>query len=146
MRAVRVALIVVGLLAMGYGLWGALGDDEVAYTGVGLFMAGGLVLHDWLLMPAAILVGVLAGRLLPAWARPPAYLGLFASAVLAFVALPFALGYGRLPDNPSATVRDYWLGLAVTLAVVWLAVGAWLVRRRLRAGTTTPTGSPGPSR
>jgi predicted component of type VI protein secretion system len=51
----------------------------------------------------------------------------------AVVALPLALGRGRLADNPSALPRDYVGGLLTILALVWLAVAVTLVVRSIRA-------------
>ena len=99
-----------------------------------LFLAGVLLAHDVVLLPAAIGVGVLIGRRLPAGGRVPARAAAFITATLLVVAVPLALGLGRRPDTPSALPLDYGRGLAITALVVWAATLAATLAATRRDG------------
>ena len=133
MRATRLVLAVAGLLAMAYALLGAVRDHTTAPVGQVASLAAVLIAHDGFVLPAAIAIGALLHRFVPAWARVPAQGALFVSATVTVVALPFVLGYGRSADLPSALPLQYGRGLAVTLAAIW-AVPALLA---LRSRATT---------
>jgi hypothetical protein len=136
----------VGLAAMAYAASGLLTDDGVHLVGVLEFLVALVVAHDLILMPVAIGVGVLVFRYVPAWARSSVQGGLFASAVVSAFALPFVIGAGRTPDNPSKLPLPYGLGLAIVLAVSWLAAAAfalwmralWMRALRMRARRIGP--------
>lgn len=111
----------LGLSAMAYALLGAVTDPDVKplrHTG---FLITVLVLHDGVLLPAVIAVGVLVHRAVAPPYRAVVQAALIASTAVTLVALPLVLGYGRIADNRSALPRDYGRGLLVVLAVVWLA-------------------------
>lgn len=91
------------------------------------WVVGLAVVHDVVLVPAVLVVGVVVRR----WA-PSAWLAaaLLVSGVVTLVAFPFVRGYGRLDDNPSILPRNYARGLALVLVLSWLiALGAALVAR-----------------
>jgi hypothetical protein len=119
-----------GVAAMGYAVAGAAGDTGVNPVGHLAFLATVLIGHDLVLMPIALGVGVLVARYAPPWARGPAQAALYASAIVTFVALPFVIGAGRRPDDPSALPLNYTRGLLVLLAAVWAAAAVAAVRRR----------------
>ncbi|WP_412542895.1 hypothetical protein R8Z50_10570 [Longispora sp. K20-0274] len=119
---IRKALLAVGVLIIGYAVLGVLRDPAARPVGQAVYLAAALGTHDLVVMPAAIGVGWLLSRRLPAWARGPVQAGLFASVVLTAIALPFLIGNGHPPDNPSALPLNYGRGLAVTLGTVWVAV------------------------
>jgi hypothetical protein len=123
-----------GLAAIGYAVAGAATDTGINPVGHLAFLATVLIGHDVILMPIAIGVSALVTRYGPTWARGPAQFALFASAILTFVALPFVIGAGRRPDDPSALPLHYGRGLLVMLGIVWLAAAAIAVRQRRRAG------------
>ena len=130
----RWVLGAAGLAAIGYALAGAATDTGINPVGHLAFLAAVLIGHDMILMPVAIGVSALVTRFAPTWARGPAQFALFASAVLTFVALPFVIGAGRRPDNPSALPLHYGPGLLVMLGTVWLAATAIAIGRHRRAG------------
>jgi len=139
-RASRWALATAGVFAALYALAGATRDPDVSPGGVLVFLGAVLVAHDGVVLPIAIGVGALAGRLVGGRlvggqrpgargpgrgpARAAVHAALFASAVLLVIGLPLALGYGREPGSPSVLPRDYGRGLGLALATVWLAAGA----------------------
>lgn len=134
----RLPAVAAGLAGLAYGaLLLATNGAAAPVVGVVVWLAGGLVAHDALLAPLTVLAGVGVVRVVPAGPeRRVVAGGLLVAACLVAVALP-ALGTPGVPDNPTATPRNYPLGLAVLLALdvavtVLLLV---LVRRRPARGT-----------
>ena len=143
MRAARLGLGLLGLAVVGYGLAGLSTDPGTRPLNHLLFLATVLIGHDFVVLPAAIALGALAARTLPAWARAPVHAGLFASAVVSLVALPFVTGAGRRPDDPSALPLNYARGLTLVLALIWMVAAVGAARRRV-AARTAPSRRDGP--
>ncbi|HVK21031.1 MAG TPA: hypothetical protein VM677_06700, partial [Actinokineospora sp.] len=96
------------------------------------WFVGGPVVHDAVVAPVVGGVGLLiASRISPRW-RTPVLAGSVATGVLALLAVPLLWRPFGVPDNPGLHDRDYWLGLGVSLAIVWAAValGGLLTRNR----------------
>jgi hypothetical protein len=121
-RWTRRALVTVGALVTAYALIGALTDPDVQPLAQLLFLAGVLVAHDAVLLPVAIGAGVLIGRYLPAGAATAVRVAGFVTLSLLVVAVPLALGFGRIPDVPSALPLHYGRGLAVIILLIWIAM------------------------
>jgi hypothetical protein len=135
MNRVRLLLGALGVAAMTYAVYGSLTEDSEHAVGHGLFLVGVVIAHELVLMPIAIGVGWLIARWLPGWSRGAVAGGLYASAVVAAIALPFVLGVGRTIDNPSKFPLNYGRGLLMVLGVVWLAVAVVVLLRRRRVRT-----------
>ncbi|GII97861.1 hypothetical protein CLV28_2224 [Sediminihabitans luteus] len=85
-----------------------------------LWLAGGVVVHDAVLVPLALLVGVVVlPRVPPSW-RPALRGGLLALAVLGIVAVALVAG-AATRANPSVVPQD--VGAALALAGIVLVVG-----------------------
>lgn len=125
---VRFTLVAAGILIMGYAAAGALADPDLAPAGVLSFLAGVLILHDVVWMPALLVVGAAITRFVPRRRRPMVIAATISAAALAIVASPLVLGFGRPADNPSALPLPYGRNLAVLMVV--LAGVAMLWRRR----------------
>jgi hypothetical protein len=143
-RRTRWALYAVGAAVAGWGVISLVTGSGVPLTEARFGIAV-LLGHDALLAPLAIGVGVLAARWVPRRARAYVQAGLLVSAVVTLVALPFVIGAGRQPDEPSSLPLDYGRGLLVTLAAVWVGVGAAAAVRMVAAfwrgsGRRLPTG------
>jgi hypothetical protein len=144
-KAIRLTLATLGLVAMSYALWAALRSPDIHPTRNGTFLLAVLVLHDGLLLPVILVVGVLVHRLAPPRIRAIVQAALIATASVTLIAVPFVLGYGRIADNPSALPLNYARGLLLTLAAVWgtalgvLTIRAWRIRRPAGA---RPQGDP----
>ncbi|GIF99024.1 hypothetical protein [Catellatospora citrea] len=134
---IRRLLVAAGVLAAAYGIIGVLTDPSVYLPNYARYTITVLFGHDLLVLPAAIVVGAVLTRWLPAWARPVVQGALFVTAVLTVVALPLVLGFGRTADNPSALPRDYPRGYAICLAVIWLVTAGLLAVRALRRHRST---------
>ncbi len=99
-------------------------------------------MHDLLLAPLAIAIGLVVAWAAPSAARPYVQAGLIISGVVVLVAAPFVLGFGRTPDEPSALPLNYARGLLVVLVVVWAVVGVVALARAHRpSGSLTPEGA-----
>lgn len=128
--------LALGGPVIAYGVRGALVDAADTHPGeLARWVVGLAVVNDLLVVPATLLVGLLARRWTPGWAWPAVRAGLLVSAVLAAVAWPLVRGYGADPANPSLFPRDYGAGLAAALGAVWAVVlVAALAARRHRPG------------
>ena len=129
----RYVLGAAGLAAIGYGAWLWLLGDGAAPVGQTVFLGVVLAGHDFVLLPVASGAGWLVARHLPGWARGPARLACFVSAVVTVVALPFVIGAGRIADNPSAFPRHYGLGLLAVVGLMWTVAVVAAVVNRARA-------------
>lgn len=137
----RWLFVLPGLAAAGYGAIGLLGaGSSVPLHAWLVWFVGSALLHDLVIAPVWIGLGWLAGRLLPPPARPAATVGVAVAGVLTLVALPFVLGFGADPRNPSFLPRAYGrnlllIDLAVLVAAaVWAAVATMRSRARETAG------------
>lgn len=139
--------LALGTPLIGWGVRGILLESARTHpTELGRWIISSAVVHDAVVLPAALAVGVLVRRAVPAPAWPSVRWGLGTTAVIGIVAWPFVRGYGRSPNNPSLLPRDYGQGVLMVFVVVWLITGAlatFAVRRgrrrampaRISAGT-----------
>lgn len=129
----RRILTALGLGMVAFGIAGLLRNAEATEPlNAALFVVGGLALHDGLVAPAVMVLGLVLARLVPRRLRPPVQGALIVSAALTLVAIPPWTGRGRLANNPSLLPQDYGQGLLVALAVVWAVAALLLVRAAVR--------------
>jgi hypothetical protein len=144
MTGVRRGLFATGGLLMAYAAVGAVTDADVK-IGALFFLAGSLVAHDALLLPATIVLGVLIGRVVPRRAQPLLRAALIIGLAVTVVAFPLVLGRGRAADNASLLPLPYGRGLLEIYGVIGgvvavaLVVQMWRDRRRT---TTAPPDTP----
>jgi hypothetical protein len=141
----RAVLGTCGLAAATYGLILLIQTGWANIADALSWLVGGVIAHDALLAPATIVVVVISTRLLPAWLRGPAAVGMVALASLTLIAIPVLGRFGARPDNPTLLDRDYTAGWLVVAAITatGVAVGAAQRRRgrrRMAAGAETPGG------
>ena len=135
----RWLFLLPGLAAVGYGAHGLLtAGDRVPLGSWLTWFLGGVLVHDLVVAPLWIGLGWLAARLLPRAARPAVAVGAVVSGVLVLVALPFVLGFGADPANPSFLPRPYGRDLLLLVGAVGLAAGAWAAVAVHRARRRTP--------
>lgn len=131
MRTVRVALGAVGVLAGLYGLWLVRDFDLTQLRSAVVWLVGGAVIHDGLLAPATVGLGLLATRWLPVAARRPAVVGFVLWGTLTVAAASVLSGMNDTPDNETLVDRSYWLSWSIgTVLVLAAVVAATLVARR----------------
>ncbi|MGH9182172.1 MAG: hypothetical protein ACRDY5_10715, partial [Acidimicrobiales bacterium] len=108
------------------------------------FVLGAALVHDLLVAPLVIALGLLVNRLAPRRSRPVVQGALIVSGAVALFSVPFVRGYGRQPTNPSVLPGNYAAGLATVLALVWGAAALLLVMRlrRVRTGAHVNRRSP----
>lgn len=131
MRWLRVALIAVGVA---FGILGVIflipelprQKDVVTF---GLWFLAPPILSDAVLMPAVAVLGWVSGRVLPTWLRLPVLVALVVSAAMIAVGLPFVGRPGLRPDNPSLLDRNYFAGLLIYLAIIWVVALGWAAVR-----------------
>lgn len=122
----RAVLALVGLFLLGVGGWhlAELRDPFQALT----WLAGAVVLHDAVIGPLVLAVGMLAA-LLPA--RGAVRATLVTGGALVLVSLPALLRPGH-PANPSVLPLPYARNLLLLLALTAAAGTATAVVRRVR--------------
>jgi hypothetical protein len=129
--------LALGVPVVGYGLRGAFVDaGDTHPTELARWVIGAALVHDLVVVPVVAAVALLARRFTPPRAWPPVRAGLAATGIFVVVGWPFVRGYGRDQTNPSLLPRDYGAGLAAAVAVIWLAVAAWLAWRYTPARIT----------
>ncbi len=130
--------LVVGGMVMAVGVRGLIVNRAALMATnppgwLGLWLGANLV-HDLVLVPAVLAVGLAVRRLVPAPVRAVVQAGLLCSAVVVLYALPLVLGLGSTGGNDTILPRDYGRGLFFVLAVVAVvtAAAALFVSRRPR--------------
>jgi len=136
----RVALIVgAGLAAYGAYLLLA-GARWPPLSSALTWFAGGVIIHDALLVPLTLLVGVALLRVVPGGYRGLVQGALVMSALLTVALLPLMSGRGRTPANPSQQPLPYTRNLLLVLLAVWLVTAALALHRaRLRRADDRPS-------
>ena len=134
----RIMLGALGVAAAAYGAWLLLQEDLADLIDTAVWLAGGVVLHDFVLVPLTLLVGLALTRLLPVRFRAPAVGGLVVLGTLTLLAVPVLGGWGANADNPTILDRNYPVGWLVVAGVTMLVVVVTIV---LRAGGRS--GGPG---
>ena len=142
MRA-RLLIGLLGLAAAAYGLVLLVSnglDDLVAAV---IWLAAGVVLHDFVLVPLTFGFCWVAMRVVPAGQRQPLAAGLLVLGSLTVLAIPVLGRFGERPDNPTLLDRDYTAGWLLVAGLTLVAVLAGLV---MSARTRRRTGGPGARR
>ncbi len=128
----RKALGALGVGVAAYGGWLLLSrTDNGQLVDAGIWLASGVVLHDFVLTLGVLLAGALSVRLLPEPAKAPAIVGMVVLGALTLVALPVLGGFGARDDNPTLLDRPYLASWFALVALTVLAVtAASLLRSR----------------
>jgi hypothetical protein len=130
----RWLFVLPGLMSVGYGVAGLLtAGGDAPLLSYGTWFVGSALLYDLVIAPAWALLGWLAVRFLPAPARPAAMVGAVVTGVLILVALPFLIGLGADPANPSFLPRAYGRNLLLLTAGVVVLAAVWAIVAQLHA-------------
>jgi hypothetical protein len=125
----------IGWVVIGVGLRGIFVNNiDTRPSNLARFVVGGALLHDLLVAPVVIVLGVIVARSVPGRARATVQGALVVTAVVALFSYPLVRAYGLATNNPTSEPHNYALNLMIVLGVVW-AVAAALVVRRLRSAT-----------
>jgi hypothetical protein len=144
MRAARIVLVVVGVLVIAFGAYVLVTTVRPnRIGGLATWLLGAVVLHDAILSPFVVAVGLLlrrSGRTLRAWALVVVQAVVVLGSVLAFVVLPEIAAKAHGTKNDTVLPFDYGLRLLVVEGVLALLVVAVLVVALRRRRTATSTG------
>lgn len=114
----------LGTLVAAYGAWLLLSRQDLdQLLSAGLWLAGGVVLHDLVLSGLLLLLGAGATRLLPPTARGPVAAGFVVLGTVTLMAVPMLGRFGARSDNPTLLDRDYVAGWLILATLTVLAVG-----------------------
>ncbi|OBB22138.1 hypothetical protein A5792_06385 [Mycolicibacterium peregrinum] len=135
MTAIRLVLAVIGVGLGGYGALLLSENPPVVIARILVWAVVAVVVHDFVFAPLCVAVGWAGHRLIPAVSRAPIAVAALCSVVLVLLAVPVYGRPGMRPDNMTVLDRNYPLGLAVSLGVVWLSTLLYqLLSRRLPVG------------
>jgi hypothetical protein len=143
----RLAVGAIGLALAAYGGFLILSRQGFGdWVEIGAWLAVGVVVHDGVLAPLAIGVGLLVSRLVPLVARGPVAVGAVVLASSTLLAIPVLGRFGARADNPTLLDRNYLVGWLVVAALVaaGVVVGTLLRARAVGAEPTGGGGRPGP--
>ena len=130
----RWLFLLPGLAAVAYGIYGLLtAGSRVPLDSWLTWFVGSALLHDLVIAPLWIGLGWLGARVLPAAARPAIVVGAAVSGFLTLVALPFLLGVGADPANPSFLPREYGRNLLLLVVAVLVVSAVWGAVATVRA-------------
>lgn len=130
----RTRFVIGGLGAL-VGVYGAFllltRQDRDQLVSAAIWLASGVVLHDFVLAPLVLGLVFVATKLVPAASRVPAAAALVVLGTVTVLAIPVLGRFGERPDNPTLLDRNYTAGwLVLAGLVVLVAVLATLVRSR----------------
>jgi hypothetical protein len=117
----RVTIGALGVLVGMYGGWLVLSRGHDLLN-LGLWLAGGVVLHDGVLALVVLAVGTVVVRMLPRSARAPAVVGFVVLGSVTLLAVPVLGRFGARSDNPTLLDRDYTVGWLVLAGLVLVGV------------------------
>jgi hypothetical protein len=106
------------------------------------FVAGGILLHDLVVVPLALVGAYLLNRAVPVPWRRWVQVTLVVAAPLALFAYPMVRGFGRIPGNPTVLPHDYATNLALVVTAVVAIVAALATTHRRRPGPSRRTAVP----
>lgn len=147
MKTARVLLALPGLAAL---VWGVVLFAEYALPlrpdvfGTVGWIIGGPILNDAVIAPLTAVLGVALARLLPSAWKAPVVAGTVITGVLAALAFPLLWRPYGTPPTPGLHDGNPALGLALTVAAVWLAVVLTALHHRVVPPITRadPPGTP----
>jgi hypothetical protein len=155
-RSERIGLVVglfCGLPFIAIGVLNIASDaDAIPLSNYFRFLIVGNLVHDFVIVPVAAVIGWTLVRRVRGPAHGPLRAALFGTAVVIAIAWPALRGYGhhQAPDNPSVQPLYYPTAVLTAIGVTWALAAAWFVVsvvRPRRCNSRAPRGgSPSSSR
>ncbi len=145
MKAWRIILVVAGVLTIGYGGFRFLTEIPLPnLIALAFWLGGAILVHDGVLSPAVVGIGVLLRRSVPDRARRHLQFALITAGLVTVVAVPMIYLRGSQPSVKALLLRDYGANLTVIIAIIAVTtLGFYAVRvARDRGDPTAPRGSP----
>ena len=144
MKVARIVLVVVGVLVIAFGAYVMVTTVRPnRIWGLATWLLGAVILHDAILSPFVVAVGLLlrrTGRTLQVWALVVVQAVVVLGSVLALVVLPEIAAKAHGTKNDTVLPFDYGLRLLVVEGILALLVVAVLVVALRRRRTATSTG------
>ncbi len=138
MKATRAVLLAVGVAGGLWGVWLMRDFTSPQLISIATFLVGGVILHDAILAPVTVGLGVLAARLLPGHFRAAVGIAFLLWGTLTLAFFNVLSGQGGKPDNMTVLNRPYGLSwLVMTGVLVAVVVLASLRRRRAAAAPSS---------
>lgn len=127
----RVVIAVLGVVLAAYGTFRLLSQTRISHPfELAKWLAGGVVIHDGVVVPATMAVGAAVSALVPPRARRYLQGTLVCAAVITVPALVLIHRRGTQPSVKALESQDYAAHLMLILAVV-AAAGALLYAARV---------------
>ncbi len=145
MKAWRIILVVVGGLVIGFGGFRFITEISLPNLLVLAFwLIGAILVHDGVLSPLVVGIGVLLRRAVPDRSRRYLQFALITAGLVTVIALPMIYLRGSQPSVKALLLRNYGANLTVIIAVIALTtLGSYAVRvARDRRGLTASRQSP----
>jgi hypothetical protein len=135
MRA-RLAIGGVGVLVGGYGAFLLLSrQDRDQLLNAAIWLASGVVLHDFVLAPLVLGLVFVGTRVVPSVVRVPAASALVVLGATTVLAIPVLGRFGARPDNATLLDRNYtagWLALAGLVLLVTVVASLLRSQRQVK--------------
>jgi hypothetical protein len=119
--------VVAGVAIMAYGINGYFErvPDLTRRVDLARWILGVNLVHDFVLAPMVLLVGLGVAHVVPKRLREPVRVGLVASGVVLLVAWRPLQHSAASKHNATVQPLDYRTATLTVLVCVWLLVGAW---------------------
>jgi hypothetical protein len=129
---VRAALLALGVAVGLYGGYLLLSQGLDNLVATAIWLAGGVILHDGVIGPTLVVLGLGVVLLVPHRVRAPIAAGLIVLGTVTVTAVPMLGRFGERPDNPTLLDRNYTTGWLVFALLVALgtALGVFRALRR----------------
>jgi len=128
MNAVRILLGALGVAGGAFGAVLLLDLGLANLVAAGTWLVGGVLVHDAVLAPLTLAVGVGAVRLLRRQVPAAIVVGATVLATVTVVAIPVLGRFGAREDNRTLLDRNYLLGWLVLATLTVVAVAIAMVR------------------
>jgi Kef-type K+ transport system membrane component KefB len=117
-----------GWAVIAYGIRGLLQHHiDTRPSELGRFVIGAALLHDLLVAPIVLIIGITVARAVPARVRALVQAALIVSGAVALFSYPAVRGFGRSLHNPSSLPHNYATDLILVLGIVWAVASALAV-------------------
>jgi hypothetical protein len=135
---VRAALVALGVAVGLYGGYLLLSQGLDNLVATAIWLAGGVILHDGVIGPTLVVLGLGVVLLVPHRVRAPIAAGLIVLGTVTVTAVPMLGRFGERPDNPTLLDRNYTTGWLVFALLVALGTALGVVRAlRMTPGADT---------
>ncbi|PZS29133.1 MAG: hypothetical protein DLM59_13240 [Pseudonocardiales bacterium] len=129
----RIALGTIGFLGIGYGVFRILGNQSVSQPlKLAPWLIGAIVLHDFVLTPIVLSIGLVLTRFVEPRARRYIQGGLVTGALVTAIAIPLIYRRGKNLPGKALLERNYAANLALIIAMIAAVTAAAYAVRVMR--------------